>query len=312
MSTSKKINTIFIGTPDFAVPSLLSIINDESFDLKAVITQPDKKQGRKQVLVSPPVKKLAKKYKIPVFQPESIKNFEFNNENIDLIVVVAYAQIIPKRILLLPKYGCVNVHGSLLPYCRGASCVQGPIIDGKNETGITLMLMDEGLDTGPILKQFKTEIKKDDTAGTIFDKLSLLGKEHLAQTLKDYVEGKIEASPQKACDATYMKMLKKSDGKIDWNQDAIIVERFIRAMQPWPGAFSIIENKTLKILKASSAPKKINEYKPGEIFCENSDFCVQCKKDSLIIKEMQLEGKKALKSSQFVCGNSQLIGKILS
>jgi methionyl-tRNA formyltransferase len=308
---SNPIKTIFIGTPDFSLPSLRSLINDSSFNVVGIITQPDKKQGRKQILTPPPVKTEALKHGIPVYQPEKISGFEFPDNNIDLIVVAAYAQIIPKRILDLPKYGCVNVHGSLLPYCRGAACVQQPIIDGQEKTGVTIMLMDEKLDTGPIIGQKEIMIKDEDTAGTMMDKLANLGGKILVPLLKDYISGKIKPIPQDANKATYVKTLKKENGKIDWNKPAAEVERFIRAMQPWPGAFSLIGNKTIKFLKTGSKPLDTKKYKVGELFIDNGKLFVECSDKALEIIELQIEGKNPMASGQFVCGYANLLRTIL-
>ena len=310
MST-KKIRTIFIGTPDFAVPSLKTLIKDKQFDIISVITQPDKKVGRKHVLTPPAVKIEAEKYNIPVFQPDSIKNYKLETEDLDLIIVIAYAQIIPKNLLESPKFGTVNVHGSLLPYCRGAACIQQPIIDGKEKTGITIMQVDEGLDTGSIIAQKEIPILANDTAGTIFEKLSKLSGEFLVSTLKDYISGKLTPISQDDSQATYVKMLKKEDGYIDWKKSAEKIERFIRAMQPWPGAFSKIKDKSLKILKTNHKLFNINKYKPGKLFILENKLYVQCGKDALEIKILQIEGKKSMESSDFLCGYQKLVNTIL-
>ncbi len=308
---SNQIKTIFIGTPDFALPSLKALINDPYFNVVAVITQPDKKQGRKQILTPPPVKTEASKNGIPVYQPEKISDFVFSDKDIDLIVVAAYAQIIPKKILDLPQYGCVNVHGSLLPYCRGAACVQQPIMDGRETTGVTIMLMDEKLDTGPIIGQKEILIEKNDTAGTMMVKLSSLGGEILPSLLKDYISGKIKPILQNSDQATYVKILKKENGRIDWNQPAGAVERFIRAMQPWPGAFSLIGNKNIKFLKVNSTPLDTKRYQAGELFIDNGKLYVECGDMALEIRELQIEGKNPMTAGQFVCGYANLLRTIL-
>jgi methionyl-tRNA formyltransferase len=320
-----KIKTIFIGTPTFAVPSLKHLINDKQFDIIAVVTQPDKKIGRKQILTPTPVKVEAEKFRIPVYQPEKISDEGLRMANFrpDLIIVVAYAQIIPENILNIPKYGIVNVHGSLLPKYRGASCIQAAILNGDKKTGVTIMKMDKGLDTGPILAQSLIDILPTDTTGSLYEKLSELGAKTLLPTLKEYIAGKIKPRPQNHSCASYVGLLKKQDGKIDWEKSAVKVERFIRAMTPWPSAFTIIDARTqtaddrnrnwiLKILRAEYEPLKVNNYKVGELFSRGNKLAVQCGKDALIIKKLQLEGKKELTAEEFLRGYKKLIGCVLT
>jgi len=334
---SNIIKTIFIGTPDFALPGLRALIEDPLFDVVAVITRPDKPVGRKQVLTKPPVKTLAEDHNIPILQPANIKTLDppaalkrsfggrgIRHKTIDLIIVIAYAQIIPEKILNLPKYGVINVHGSLLPKYRGAACIQWPIINGDKKTGVTIMKMDEGLDTGPILAQKSIPINVTDTTGTLFDKISKLGAEILVPTLKDYIAGKIKPIPQDDSKASYVGRIKKADGHIDWDKPAIEIGRFIRAMTPWPSAQARVESKklkvaclparqeSLKILKVSSSPLNINKYKPGEMFENDGELAVQCAKDALIIKKIQIAGKKPISGMDFVKGYGDLIGKQLS
>ena len=192
--TNKKIKTIFIGTPDFGIPVLISLISDKNFDILGVITQPDKKVGRQQILTETPIKKIASSYNIKVWQPKKLKEFadEIKKLEPDLIVVVAYAQILPKAILEIPKYSCINIHGSLLPKYRGAACIQAAILNGDEETGITIMKMDEGLDTGPIIAQEKIAIETNDTGEKIFNKLSELAVEKAAPIILDYIDNKSE------------------------------------------------------------------------------------------------------------------------
>jgi len=315
---NEKIKTIFIGTPDFSIPALCNLIKSDKFNIEAVITQPDKKIGRKQIISCPACKLEAQKCNIPVWQPESIKNYELPISNIDLIVVAAYAQIIPKRILDIPKYGCINIHGSLLPKYRGASCIQAALINGDKKTGITIMKMDVGLDTGDIIAQSEIEIKKDDTTGTLFDKVSNLGGEFIIPTLEKYIQGEIKPTPQDNSKASYVGMLSKKDGQIDWNKSAEKIERFIRAMNPWPGAFSKLKNteptikeKMIKIIEVKNDPIEINKHKIGELFLHNNNLAIQCATNALIINKIQLEGKKPLNSDDFLRGNMNLLGKII-
>jgi len=309
-----KIRTIFIGTPDFSVPSLESLSRDDYFQVIGVITQPDKKVGRKQVLTPPPVKVEAVKNNIPVFQPEKIGNWKLEIGNLDLIVVVAYAQIIPENILNLPKYGCVNVHGSLLPRYRGASCVQAAIANGDRETGITIMKMDKGLDTGPIIFQDKIGIEDNDTGGSMFKKLSELGAKALVPALKKYINGEIIPEAQDNSKASYVGMLKKEDGRIKWYEDAIAVERFIRSRLPWPGAWTRIKNdgeKNIKILEVLHETLSGNKKNLGEIFFSGDDLAVQCGNGALLVKKLQTEGKKAVTAEEFLRGYKDFVGKVL-
>jgi methionyl-tRNA formyltransferase len=317
--TKNKIKTIFMGTPDFAVPSLRVLIKDEQFDIVGVITQPDKKIGRKQIVTPPPVKIEALKNKIPIFQSDKILNLKFEILNLksDIIVVVAYAQKLPKKILDLPKFGCINVHASLLPKYRGAACIHAAIMNGDKETGITIIKMDKGLDTGPILAQKTLQISPEDTGGSLFEKLAQLGAKILIPTLKKYIDGQIKPIAQNNLKASYVGLLKKEDGKIDWKKTASELGRFIRAMNPWPSAFTEfriknLELRIIKVLEVEYEPLKINRYKIGEIFLHNGKIAVQCGKDALVIKKLQLEGKKITTSEEFSRGHKELIGEILT
>jgi len=309
----KKIKTIFIGTPDFGIRSLNALFKDDFFDVVAVITQPDKKVGRKQVLTPPPIKIEAEKNNIPVLQPEKISEIENNIKNLkpEIIIVVAYSQLIPEEILNMPEYGCINVHGSLLPKYRGASVIQAPILNYDKYTGVTVIKMDKGLDTGPILTQNKIEIKAGDTAGSLYEKLSASSAPLLIDTLKEYISGKIKPKPQDNSESNYCKIINRKDGKIDWKKPADFLERFVRAMSPWPSAHTRWNQKNLKIIKIDNNIIKTNKYKTGEIFLHNNKLAVQCGKDSLIIKKLQLEGKKEMNAEEFLRGYKNFIGSIL-
>jgi methionyl-tRNA formyltransferase len=316
----KKIRTIFMGTPDFAVPGLNAIINDESFEIIAVFTQPDKPVGRKQLMTPPPIKVVAQKFNIPVFQPEKIKEElgNISNLEVDLIVVIAYGKIIPQSILDLPKFNCINVHASLLPKYRGSACLNAPIINGDEKTGITIMRMDAGMDTGPILFQKELILNGNETLEIVHDKLSLLGAESLPVILKDWIEGKIKEQKQDEARATYVKKLEKEDGRIDWEKTAIEIERQIRGLNPWPGTYTIInegteiKNKTIKILKVDNNILKSNEHKIGEVFLHNNELAIQSRQDSLLILNLQIEGGKVLESKDFLRGNKNIVGCILN
>lgn len=307
-----KIRTIFIGTPGFGLPALQNLIKDASFDVVGIITQPDKPVGRKQIITSPPIKIEGEKNNIPVFQPEKICCIEGEILNLkpNLIVVAAYAQIIPEKILDIPKYGSINIHGSLLPKYRGASCIQASIINGDTETGVTIMKMDIGLDTGDILAQNSLKIASNDTSDTLYTKVSKIGAELLIPTLKGYIAEDIKPKKQDSSKSSYAKQLKKEDGKINWDNSAEEIERFIRAMFSWPGAWTTLNNKKIKILKATiEAVQKKN--KIGELFIEDNQLAVQCSKDILFINNLQLEGKKETTGKEFIKGYKDLIGKIL-
>lgn len=309
-----KIRIVFIGTPDFSVRSLESLIKDESFDIIGVVTQKDMPTGRKQEMTAPAVKTFAQSYGLKIWQPERVVDIadELKELSLDMIVVIAYAQIIPVEILSIPKFGCVNVHGSLLPKYRGAAVIQAPILNGDEKTGITLIKMNEGLDTGPILAQAEINIEADDTAGTLSDKLSNLSADILPETLLEYVSGKINAMAQDESGKSYVKKIKKADGLIDWTKPADVLERFVRAMSPWPGAWCWWKGKQIKIVSVQNQTLEINSYKPGKTIIYNSGLAVQCGKDALVIKRLQIEGKREITSEEFLRGQKDFVGSILN
>lgn len=310
----KEIKTIFVGTPDFALPSLRALARDTDFNIKAVITQPDRPRGRSQELAEPPVKQLALEYGYEeVWQPQKITQVLDNLRKLqpDVIVVCAYAQIIPKEILDLPKHGCINVHGSLLPKYRGAAVVQAPILNNDKETGVTIMLMDEQLDTGPILHKEPIAIADNETAGVLSERLAETGGKILPKTIKAYLKGKIEPQEQNDDEATYCPRLTKEDGLLDFSQQARKIERQVRAMTPWPGTWTWLKGKKLKIIKVSHEPIDINSYKPGKLFSMNNNLMVQCGHNALIIEELQLEGKQPITGPEFMRGYNDYMGAVL-
>jgi len=309
--SNKKIKTVFIGTSDFGMPSLKALIESNIFDLIEVVTQPDKKTGRKQALASPPIKTEALNHKIPVSQPEKILDYKLPADKIGLIVVIAYAQILGEKILNAPKYGAINMHGSLLPKYRGAACVQAAIKNGDSKSGISFIKMDAGIDTGPILIKKEIKIKSTDTGGSLYAKLSELGGKIIISVLLDYINKKIIPQPQSRAKASYVKKLKKQDGHINFKQSAEKVERFIRAMSPWPGSYGIINTKILKILEVKNKPLKINKFKAGELIDVNNQLTLQCGEDVLVIEKLQLEGKNKISGKDFIKGYSKFIGSIL-
>lgn len=297
---------IFMGTPDFSVPVLQGLIDSKEHEVTAVVTQPDKPRGRSGKLVFTPVKQLAVEYGIPVYTPKRVKDPEFVKElsriPCDVIVVIAFGQILSKEILDLPEYGCINVHASLLPRWRGAAPMQWAIIAGDETTGITTMQMDVGLDTGDMLLTKEVPISPNETGESLHDKMAVLGSELLLETLRQAEEGTLHPIPQNDEDSTYAKMLTKETGKIDWNLDAAQIERYVRGLNSWPSAYSGYKGKTLKIWCAEVLPE-VTEEKPGTVVSvEKDSFTVQTGNGCLRILELQLEGKKRMDAGSFLRG----------
>ncbi len=299
---------IFFGTPQFAVPSLKALI-DEKEEIPLVITQPDKVKGRGHILSAPPVKELALAHDLKVIQPIKIRDKDFYKElngiNPEFIVVVAYGKILPEEILNLPRYGCINVHASLLPKYRGAAPIQWALINGEKITGITTMLMDKGLDTGDILLKAELEIHEEDNAATLFNSLSSLGAKTLIETINGMREGKIKPIPQTG-NATYAPSLKKEDGRINWNKSAEELFNFVRGMHHWPAAFCYLNNERIKIIKARSQKTEDRGQKeavPGRIVkASDGELIVETGKGFLVIEDLQPEGKKVMSAKAFLAG----------
>lgn len=303
---------LFMGTPDFAAGSLKSLI-DAGYEISAVITQPDRPKGRSGAPVFSPVKEVAVEAGIPVLQPERIKRPEETAKLLeypaDIYVVAAFGQILSKEILDQPKYGCINVHASLLPKYRGASPIQRVILDGEKETGITIMQMNEGLDTGDILYQKKYEIAPDETFETLHDRLMDLGGKALLEALPLIEEGKITPVTQDDSLSCYAPLIKKEDGLIDFSKTASQIDAQIRAFNPWPGAFTRLDGKTLKIWEAALCEKS---GKPGEIIdVDKNSFTVACSEASIRVTSLQAEGKKRMDTSAFLLGNKLSCGTVL-
>lgn len=248
---------VFMGTPEFAVPTLYGLI-ESNYDIQTVITQPDRPKGRGKTLMPPPIKVLAEQHHIPVLQPEKIRAPVIVQQLTmlapEVIVVVAYGQILPEAILKIPRYGCINVHASLLPKYRGAAPIQWAVMNGERETGITTMRMDRGMDTGDILLQQTILIEPDDTTATLFEKLAHMGAELLLHTLHLLLQGGLTPIPQAHEAATYAPLLKKEDGLINWQESARRIAHKIRGLLPWPGAYTHFHGRTVKILKARAEP----------------------------------------------------------
>lgn len=302
-----------MGTPQFAVPSLRSLIDTQ--EVVGVVTQPDRPAGRGRRLQSSPVKLVAQEAGIPLYQPRSLRSEEsagvLYDWQPDVIVVTAFGQILRPHVLELPPKGCLNVHASLLPRWRGASPIQHAILTGDNQTGITLMQMDEGLDTGPMYIQEATAITTADTAATLHDRLAALGADMLGQHLDDILWGQLQSQVQDESQTTYAPMIKKEDGRIDWNESASAIDRRIRAMTPWPGAFSKWEGQNLKILSAHPLPELSMGSQPGTVTLQDNELLVQTGDGVLALDQVQLAGKKALDAQAFVRGRPQFAGALL-
>lgn len=310
---------VFMGTPDFAVDTLTALV-EAGHQVAAAVTQPDKAKGRGKGMSMPPVKEKAMSFGIPIYQPERIRTdeafFDILKEiNPDAIVVAAFGQILPKRILELPKYGCVNVHASLLPKYRGSAPIQWAVIDGEPETGVTTMMMDEGLDTGDMLEKAIVTLDKEETGGSLFDKLSREGGRLILSTLNKLEKGEAVRTKQPEQGASYAKMLYKTMGDIDWNQDACVIERLIRGLNPWPSAYTVCDGKTMKIWSAAvkERPSGEPEREPGTVVQIGKDyFSVQTGGGLLDVKELQLEGKKRLDAAAFLRGYPLNVGTVLT
>lgn len=299
---------LFMGTPEFAVPCLEQLIKD-GYDICGVFTQPDKPKGRGYVMTPPPVKVCAMEHNLPVYQPEKMRDGKaldiINKLNPQLIIVVAYGKILPKEILDFPQYGCINVHASLLPKYRGAAPIQWSVINGETETGVTLMKMDTGLDTGDMLYCQSTPIDQDETAGQLHDRLSVLGAKTLSNGLKLFFDNRLTAQKQDDNLSCYAPMLDKSLCNIDWNNSAKDIHNKIRGLSPWPVAISKLNGKIIKIHSSSLVKdtSDIPKFEAGTIFSNDGHMFVSCADNIIEITELQLEGKKKMSAQQFLLGH---------
>ena len=306
----KKLNVVFMGTPEFAVPALKALYN-HGYNISIVVTQPDKPKGRGRKVIFTPVKIAACELKLKVMQPQSVNTDEFieimKSVKPDIFVVVAFGQILKKSVLDIPSLTAINIHASLLPKYRGAAPIQWVILNGEKETGVTTMQMDVGLDTGDILLSKKIDIESSDTASTLHDKLSEIGADLIIETLKGVEENSLKSIVQDHKKSSYASMLSKKDGKIDWNQTADKIDAFVRAMTPWPGAFTFIDHKRLKIFKCKLAQSDtdgiLDNILPGTIINRFQDeLCVATGKGMLSILEIQGASGKRLKIEDFLRG----------
>lgn len=305
-------NVLFMGTPDFAEGILKVIYECKRHTVIAVVTQPDRPKGRGKEPAMSPVKIFAKEHDIPVLQPEKIKQPEevakLKDIDADIYVVAAFGQILSKEILDIPRYGCINVHASLLPKYRGASPIQKAIADGEDVTGVTIQQMNEGVDTGDIISSVTLKIAPDETGGSLFDKLASEGASLAVRTLDDIEDGRAVRTPQNEDDASYAGMLKKEMGCIDFNESAPAIERKIRAYTPWPGGYTYLEGRMLKI-RECAATDGVGSAAPGTVTDVSKDtITVSCGQGRLLIKRVQAEGKKEMSVHDFLLGNSVQTG----
>lgn len=297
---------IFMGTPDFAVPVLQGLLEAKEHEVMAVYTQPDKARGRSKRLVFTPVKELAVAHGIPVYTPSRIKEpeavRELKNIPCDVIVVAAFGQILSKEILEYPKYGCINVHASLLPRWRGAAPIQWAVLEGDEKTGITTMQMNEGLDTGDILLKEEIVIAPDETGESLHDRMAPLGSDLLLETLRQAQAGELNPVRQEDKNSTYAVMLNRELGRIDWTWEAEKIERYIRGLNSWPGAYTRFRGKTLKLWRAGLTDEDTGQKAGTIVTVEPDSFTVQTGKGCLRLLEVQLEGKKRMDTGSFLRG----------
>lgn len=306
---------IFMGTPDFSVGTFEALI-EAGHEIVLAVTQPDKPKGRGEKVQYPPVKEAALKRQIPVFQPKRVRAPECIEElrkyDADIMVVIAFGQILPKEILEMTPYGCVNVHASLLPKYRGAAPIQWAVINGERVSGVTTMQMDEGLDTGDMLMKTEIVLDEKETGGSLHDKLAGAGAELCVQTLEALKDGTVVREPQQESTTEYARMLDKSMGRIDWSKDAKSIECLIRGLNPWPSAYTEWNGKTMKIWEADVADIEEGR-EPGTVIrVEKDGFCVQTGSGSLKVRSLQIPGKKRMDAGAFLRGYQVDAGTVLS
>lgn len=294
---------IFMGTPDFAVPSLQALL-DRGDDICAVFTQPDKPKGRGHKLQPPPVKELALRHSLPVLQPDTLRD-EAVQESIaelepDAIIVVAYGKLLPPKVLSVPRLGCINVHGSLLPKYRGAAPIQWAVINGEKTTGVTTMFMAEGMDTGDMLLKSETEVGPEETSGELFDRLKLLGAKLLTETLDKLEQGELKAIPQDGTQATLAPLLKKEMSALDWSEPAQRIHDRIRGLNPWPCAAAVLDGKRIKLLASQVIE---GEGVPGTAYNLDGELAAACGRGMLRITELQADTGKRMSGKDYLLGH---------
>lgn len=310
-------NIVFMGTPQFAVPSLEMLLK-EGYNIVGVVTQPDRPQGRKKVLTPTPVKEAALKHGIPVLQPQRLRNAEAVQEvaafQPDLIVTAAFGQILPKAVLDLPKHGCLNVHGSLLPKYRGGAPIQRAIINGEKETGITLMYMAEGLDTGDMIAKSVVPIEEEDTSGSLFEKLSIAGAQLLKEQLPLILEGRAARIPQDDAESTYAKNLSRDDEKINWSADSVSIRNQIRGLLPFSGGFTLWNGDVFKVwnVQVEGTSAKGAGQAPGTVLAVSEQGIeVKTGDGTVLLTRVQPAGKKAMEAAEFIRGGQMKPGEVL-
>jgi len=302
------INIAFFGTHDFAVEILQGLIDDPNINIEVVITQADKPVGRKKIITPPPIKILAQKYNLKIKQPESLKDFILEISNLDLNIVCQYGKIIPPHILNYPEYKTLNVHTSLLPKYRGASPIQSAILNGEDKTGITIMLMDDELDHGPILAQIEVRIDKDDNYSTLSIKMAKKGKILLLNTIPAWINGEIKPQTQDENQKTLCYQITKEDGQINWNNFAKQIYNQYRAYYVWPGIWTIWQNKRIKFLNIVLSDIILS---PGQIKVEDKKIFIGTKNESIEVTKLQIEGKKPMTAPEFLNGYPDFKNSIL-
>lgn len=322
---------IYMGTPQFAVPALEALMRGAApgailpagYEIVAVITRPDKPSGRKQEIVYAPVKQAALAYKLPVWQPGSFKKAEnqaaLAEYRADLVIVAAFGQILPQAVLDLPRYGTLNIHASLLPKYRGSSPISEAILQGESESGVTIMLLDAGIDTGPLLLKRAMPLVEDETTASLTPKLATLGAATLLEALPLWVQGQLVPQAQDPELASHTRMLQKEDGLIDWSRPAELLARAVRAYLPWPNASTTWRGKSLKILSAYPRPSASNAEQPGQVSSgtlttasgTRKALCIATGNGSLLVERLQLEGKRAMNADEFLRGYASIVGERL-
>lgn len=305
----KKNPIIFFGTHNFAAAILEGLLKSSFVSVVLVVTQPDRPVGRKKEIQKSPVKILAEKHKIKLIQPEKLKNTHLKIPKVDLSVVAQYGLLIPEEIINAPKFGTINVHTSLLPKYRGASPIQSAILNGDTTTGVTIMKMDKGLDTGPVLMQKEMKINSDDTYEILDKKLSELGLEALLETLPLYITGKLQPKEQDNNAATICKQLTREDGKVSWEKNAQEIYNLYRGLHPWPGIWTVLGGKRLKLISVKPSERK---YTAGMLMVDDNRIFIGCKDKSIEILELQIEGKKPMDAKTFLNGNKNIDASILN
>jgi len=314
----RRIKIVFFGTSDFSVRILEGLLAN-GYEIAMAVTQPDKKAGRKQKIIGSPVKRFTETEGVKIFQPDNLKEKsvfrELKSVDADVFIVASYGNILPKELLDLPKFGSINLHASLLPKYRGASPVQSAILSGDNETGVTLMLMNEKMDEGDIINQKKISIGKNDTAVSLMEKLGTLGENLILESLPKWINGKINAQKQNSSEATYCGMIRRENGQIDWSRPAEKIFRQWRALQPWPGVYTYLNEKNrnlmIKLNRMTINEKVDTGEKPGKVVQFNQEIGVQAGSGIVILESVQMEGKRDMAIGDFIKGHHDFLSSIL-